>query len=218
MRDHNGNVQINERRQDMNIAVIGSGRIGGAYGSLWAKAGHAVTYGVRGPQGTNSKGVLEHSPNAKVASIKEAVREAEVVLLAIPGSAVEGVVANLELNTKVVIDATNGGALGESPNRLQQLKPMARVVRAFNYYGFDLIGHSSFDGVQADAFLCGDDTDARGSVAQLALEAGFNPLDLGGLSNAVTQDGLLAVWFALSQRLGTRVLAFKVLHAPLGTK
>jgi 8-hydroxy-5-deazaflavin:NADPH oxidoreductase len=199
----------------MNIAVIGSGRIGGGYGSLWAKAGHNVTYGVRDPQGTNSKGVLEHSPNAKVASIVQAVRDAEVVLLAIPGSAVEGVVANLELNTKIVIDATNDGAPGKGPNRLQQLKPMARVVRAFNYYGFDLIGHSSFDGVQADTFLCGDDAAARAIVAQLALEAGFAPLDFGSLGNATAQDGLLGVWFALSQRLGTRALAFKVLHAPL---
>jgi 8-hydroxy-5-deazaflavin:NADPH oxidoreductase len=78
---HDSNVRTIKRRQDMNIAVIGSGRIGGTYGSLWAKAGHNVTYGVRDPQGTNSKEVLERSPNAKIASIKEAVRDAAVVLL-----------------------------------------------------------------------------------------------------------------------------------------
>lgn len=200
----------------MNIAVIGSGRIGGGYGSLWAKAGHAVTYGVRDPQGTNIRRALEHSPNAKVASIPEAVRDAEVVLLAVPGGAVAELVADLELTGKVVIDTTNGSPPGESPKRLQQLKPTARVVRAFNYYGFDVIDHSSFADDRADAFLCGDDTDARGVVARLANDAGFNPVDFGGLGNATAQDGLLGVWFALSQRLGTRVLAFKVLHAQAG--
>jgi 8-hydroxy-5-deazaflavin:NADPH oxidoreductase len=202
----------------MNIAVIGAGRIGGGYGLLWARAGHAVTYGVRDPHGTKARAALEHSPHAKVASIEEAVRDAEVVLLAVPGGAVVETVANLELAGKVVIDATNGSAPGESPTRLQDLKPKARVIRAFNYYGFDVIGHSSFADVNADAFLCGDDADARGIAAQLASDAGYAPLDFGDLSNAATQDALLGVWFALSKKLNTRTLAFKVLHTPLSTE
>ena len=187
----------------MNIAIIGAGRIGSGYGKLWLSAGHAVTYGVRTP---------DARPDMTVSSIPEAVRHAEVVLLAIPGAAVEAVTADLELTGKVLIDATNGAPPGESPERLQRSKPAARVVRAFNYYGFDLLGHSSFRGVKADAFLCGDDAQARGVVAELATDAGFTPVDLGDLSNAGAQDSLLGVWFALSKRLGTRTLGFKVLH------
>ena len=198
----------------MKIAVIGAGRIGSGYGLLWAKAGHDVTFGVRNPRADG----LPSGPNIGVSSIEEAVRDAEVVLLAIPGAAVVEAVANLELAGKVVIDATNGSPPGESPTRLQHLKPKARVIRAFNYYGFDLIGHSSFGNLKADAFLCGDDAGARGIAAQLASDAGFAPLDFGDLSNAATQDALLGVWFALSKRLNTRTLAFKVLHASLGTE
>lgn len=202
----------------MNIAVIGAGRIGGGYGNLWAEAGHSVIYGVRNPNDARALAALERSPKAKLAGVGDAVRDAAVVLLAIPGAAVGGVVADLDLGGKVVIDATNGSPPGEGPQRLQHLKPQARVVRAFNYYGFDLIGHSSFEGVRADAFLCGDDADARGIAGQLATDAGFNPLDFGALSNAVAQDGLLGVWFVLSKKLGTRTLAFKALHAPLSTE
>jgi 8-hydroxy-5-deazaflavin:NADPH oxidoreductase len=187
----------------MNIGIIGAGRIGGAYGKLWLNAGHAVTYGVRTP---------DARPDMTVSSIPDAVRHADVVLLAIPGAAVEAVTADLELTGKVVIDATNGAPPGESPQRLQRSKPATRVVRAFNYYGFDLVGHAFIQGVRADAFLCGDDAKARGVVAGLATDAGFAPVDLGDLSNAGVQDSLLGVWFALSKRLGTRTLGFKVLH------
>lgn len=187
----------------MNIAIIGAGRIGSGYGKLWLNAGHVVTYGLRTP---------DARPDMTVSSIPDAVRHADVVLIAVPGAAVEAVTADLELDGKVVIDATNGAPPGESPQRLQQRKPASRVVRAFNYYGFDLVGHASFQGVRADAFLCGDHPEARGVVAGLATDAGFAPVDLGDLSNAVVQDSLLGVWFALSKRLGTRTLGFKVLH------
>jgi 8-hydroxy-5-deazaflavin:NADPH oxidoreductase len=187
----------------MNIAIIGAGRIGSGYGKLWLSAGHAVTYGVRTP---------DARPGMTVSSIPEAVHQADVVFLAIPGAAVETVTADLKLDGKVLIDATNGAPPGESPQRLQRNKPAARVVRAFNYYGFDLVGHSSFQSVRADAFLCGDDAEARGVVAGLATDAGFTPVDLGDLSNAGVQDSLLGVWFALSKRLGTRTFGFKVLR------
>jgi 8-hydroxy-5-deazaflavin:NADPH oxidoreductase len=187
----------------MNIAIIGAGRIGSGYGKLWLNAGHGVTYGIRTP---------DAKPGMSVSSIPDAVRHADVVLLAIPGAVVNAVTADLELAGKVLIDATNGASPGESPQRLQRNKPAARVVRAFNYYGFDLIGHSGFQGIRADAFLCGDDTDARRIVAGLATDAGFSPVDLGDLSNAGIQDNLLGVWFALSKRLRTRILGFKVLH------
>ncbi len=190
----------------MNIGIIGAGRIGSAYGRLWLGAGHMVTYGLRNPESATK------TPDMTVSSIPEAVSRADVVLLAVPGAAVEAVTADLSLDGRVVIDATNGAPPGESPQRLQRNKPAARVVRAFNYYGFDLVGHASFQGVRADAFLCGDDGEARAAVARLANDAGFNPVDLGDLSNAVAQDGLLAVWFTLSKRLGTRTLGFKVLH------
>ena len=33
----------------MNIAIIGAGKVGGALGTSWAKAGHTIVFGVRDP-------------------------------------------------------------------------------------------------------------------------------------------------------------------------
>jgi 8-hydroxy-5-deazaflavin:NADPH oxidoreductase len=38
----------------MTIAIIGSGRIGGTVGKLWAKAGHEVRFSSRRPENLNA--------------------------------------------------------------------------------------------------------------------------------------------------------------------
>jgi 8-hydroxy-5-deazaflavin:NADPH oxidoreductase len=200
----------------MNIAIMGAGKMGQSYGGVWAKAGHSITFGVRQVEDPKHKQVLAQLPTAHIMPTHEAVKNAEVVLFVVPGAALSTVAAGivaagLELTGKVLIDATNGNPPGASVQLLQKLHPEASVVRAFNYYGYELPGHS-FGGRRATAFLCGDDDKAKQRVAQLAQDAGFAPLDTGALANAATQDGLLPLWFALSKQLGTRLLALEVLH------
>ena len=62
----------------MRIAVIGKGNIGGTLGSKWRAAGHDVVYGTRDGSGQGPGG-------APVRSIGDALKDAEVVLLAVPG-------------------------------------------------------------------------------------------------------------------------------------
>jgi 8-hydroxy-5-deazaflavin:NADPH oxidoreductase len=200
----------------MNIAIMGAGKMGQSYGSVWVKAGHSITFGVRQVEDPKHRQVLEQFPTAKVRLSQEAVKDAEVVFFVVPGAALSTVTAGivaagLELTGKVLIDATNGNPPGASVQLLQKLHPEASVVRAFNYYGYELPGHR-FGGRRATAFLCGDDDKAKERVAQLAQDAGFAPLDTGALANAAAQDGLLPLWFALSKQLGTRLLALEVLH------
>jgi len=63
----------------MKIAVIGTGKIGGTLGRRWAEAGHEVTYGSRGGHGEGPGG----APQTAVA---DAIADAEVVVLAVPGA------------------------------------------------------------------------------------------------------------------------------------
>jgi 8-hydroxy-5-deazaflavin:NADPH oxidoreductase len=65
----------------MRIAVIGKGNIGGTLGSRWRAAGHDVVYGARDGSGQGPGG-------APARSIGDALKDAEVVLLAVPGQAV----------------------------------------------------------------------------------------------------------------------------------
>jgi hypothetical protein len=106
----------------MRIAVIGKGNIGGALGSKWRAAGHEVIYGARDGSGEGPGG-------APVRSIGEAVKDADVVLLAVPGQAVPDVVAEqgAAIASKVVIDAVNRIGAPElgCPAPAQQQPPRA---------------------------------------------------------------------------------------------
>ncbi len=87
---------------DMRIAVIGKGNIGGTLGSKWIAAGHDVVYGTRDGSGEGPGG-------APVRSIANALADADVVVLAVPGQVVPDVVNEngAALAGKVVIDAVN---------------------------------------------------------------------------------------------------------------
>ena len=125
------------------IAVIGGGTIGGTIGEKWRAAGHDVVFTSRSPE-----------PPRTVA-VADAIAGAEVVLLAVPGSAVPGVLAEHgeALDGRLVIDATND--IGEA--RLSHVEayasaPGARFARAFNTLGFETFAEPEVGGEVADLF------------------------------------------------------------------
>ena len=72
----------------LKIATIGSGREGGALGTLFAKAGHPVMFSSRHPEQLGDL-VSSAGPNAKAGTVQQAVEFADVVLLVVPYTAVE---------------------------------------------------------------------------------------------------------------------------------
>lgn len=93
----------------MHIAILGSGNLGSALGRGWSARGHAISFGVRDVTegGAAVKGGLPDG--ARVATLDDAVREAEVVVLAMPAAAVADVITVLgaALDARIVVDATN---------------------------------------------------------------------------------------------------------------
>src|SRR5437588_8429924 len=71
----------------LKIATIGAGREGGALGTLFAKAGHAVMFSSRHPEQLNDL-VASAGPLAKAGTVAEAIGFADVVLLVVPYTAV----------------------------------------------------------------------------------------------------------------------------------
>ncbi len=69
----------------MKIAVIGAGNVGRALGSAWARAGHAIVFGVRDVNREDLK-ALCRDIGATAAPSAEAARQGDVVLLALPWS------------------------------------------------------------------------------------------------------------------------------------
>src|SRR5215813_12976968 len=69
----------------MKIAVIGAGNVGGTLGKRWARAGHEVVFGARDPAEAKLAALVRESgPSARAASVLEAARGADFVVLAVP--------------------------------------------------------------------------------------------------------------------------------------
>jgi 8-hydroxy-5-deazaflavin:NADPH oxidoreductase len=94
----------------VNIAVLGSGNIGGTLGAKWLAAGHQVVFGVRNASSAKTRSALARAgANVKADTIANAMRFGDVVVFTIPSNAVEETVAKhgAVLNGKIIIDTTN---------------------------------------------------------------------------------------------------------------
>ena len=188
----------------MQIALIGTGKIGGTLGEKWRQAGHEVRYGSRNPRADGPGG-------APVVAVGDAIAAAEVVVFAIPGTAVEAVVAEHggALAGKVVVDATNrmGGPVVNNRAEIVAAAPDAKYVRAFNTLGWENFAEPLGD---ADLFFAAD-PEARATAELLITAVGLRPQYLGDAEAAAIVDSLLPVWFALTkQRGGNRKVALRV--------
>jgi predicted dinucleotide-binding enzyme len=201
----------------MHIAVIGAGNIGATLARKWRAAGHEVVIGARDPSKDEVRQLaIELGGEAHATTIPEAVRDADAVLFAVPGNAMQATASALgnALDGKLVFDATNniGAGVLNSVDALVAASPQAVVYRAFNIYGFENFADPQLQGTQADLFFAGPDGDGRARAEQLIADVGLNPVWLGGADHAELVDQFMRVWFALAfeQKKGRR-LAFKLL-------
>src|SRR5437667_7322840 len=90
----------------MKIGIVGSGKLGGAVGARWVKAGHEVLFSSRHPE--ELKGLVEGlGPRARAGSVREAIAFGGVILIAVPYAALPQIGREhaAELAGKIVIDA-----------------------------------------------------------------------------------------------------------------
>jgi predicted dinucleotide-binding enzyme len=199
----------------MRIAFIGIGKVGAPLAVRLARAGHAVVVG-RGEDASDSVvRALAREPLLTALPTAEAVRGADVVFLATPFSANEQVLRPLAdaLAGKVLIDCTNpvgpGLKHGLASERsgsefVQALAPSARVVKAFSIYGFENFEDPSYPGhaVRPAMLFCGDDAAAKASAAALIADCGFEPVDVGGLVQALHLEHMTLLWVRMVRASG----------------
>ena len=207
----------------MRIAIIGTGNVGATLGKLWAALGHDITFGVRDPAGRKTSALIEEiGGNAAASTLLGAVASADTVVLAVPWSAAEEVVRGLgQLDSKVLVDATNPIApgfelaVGHTTSAAEQIAGWAsggRVVKAFNTLGYEHLANPTFGGHALNMFICGDDDDAKSTVAGLAEELGFEVVDAGAIRNAGLLESLALLWIRLAMVEGEgRDIAFKLI-------
>jgi hypothetical protein len=189
----------------MRIAVIGKGNIGGSLGTKWRAAGHDVVYGARDGSGEGPGG-------APVRGIGDALKDADVVVLAVPGQVVADVVTGhgAALAGKTVIDAVNRIGAPEFDSRaiIATAAPQARYVRAFNSLGWENFVHP----MPGTNMFFAADPDARATAEELIRAVGLEPAFLGDANATTTVDGLLPLWFALVQQNGgNRRVALRII-------
>jgi 8-hydroxy-5-deazaflavin:NADPH oxidoreductase len=194
----------------VKIAFIGAGQVGAPLAARLADAGHEVVLAEAREGSSSVVAALKRSSRLSARPLADAVRAAEVVFLTTPFSANEGLLRPLadELAGKVIVDCTNpvgpGLSHGLKSERsgsefVQSLAPKARVVKAFSIYGFENFEDSSYPGYGARPAMlfCGDDAPAKGVVADLIAALGFEPLDVGGLAQALHLEHMTLLWVRL---------------------
>jgi predicted dinucleotide-binding enzyme len=187
----------------VKIGIIGSGRIGGTVGSLWAKAGHEVMFSSRHPEALDAL-VARLGETASRGTPEEAARFGEVVLIAVPFKALPDLGRALSplLKGKVALETANpypdrDGAMaqevldsgrGTGPFVAEWL-PGVRVVRAFNtVWDRTLAREAHRGGPRVGIPLASDDPQALEIAAALVRDAGFDPVIVGGLERAKEFD------------------------------
>ncbi len=185
----------------LKIGIVGSGRLGGTIGSLWVKAGHQVMFsGLDVEEVKKFTAPLGH--NARAGTPKEAAQFGDVVMTAVPYSALPQVGRDIAgiIRGKIVLDASNpvpardgevavaARAKGTGVASAEYL-PGARLVRAFNSYGFATMRDGAHrSGERLAIPLAADDPEAMKMAIRLVTDAGFDPVNVGPLSRAKEFD------------------------------
>ncbi|MFE2912294.1 NADPH-dependent F420 reductase [Kitasatospora indigofera] len=177
------------------IAVLGNGRVGGNLATALTRAGHEVT-------------VADRTPGAAA----DAARTARIVINATPGAGSLERLADLraELRGKILVDVSNatvdgpdglpadlihpGSSLAE---QLQEALPETHVVKTLNTMLYPVMTAPAMLTRAPDAFLSGEDPQAKQTVHDLLLDLGWRKewiTDLGGIRTArATEAAILFV-------------------------
>ena len=177
----------------MRIGILGSGLMGGKLGTIFARAGHDVTFSYSRSEQKLKR--LARTAKARYGSPRDAANDADAVLLAVHWSRMADVLkragdlsgkvvitCSLPMNaddTALVIGRTSSGA-----ETLARRIPKARLVQAFNTVPsevlFDVYAHRR-NAKRPSLVYCGDDRKAKRIAAELIGDVGFEPVDAGPL-------------------------------------
>ena len=191
----------------MKITVIGTGFIGSTLGEALSAAGHQLTYGSR-----HAGDLGDLVRTSTVAPVGEAMRGADVIILALPGAAVGDLTAEYgeALAGRLVIDATN--QMGADVANARALLPSSvRYARAFNTLGGENMADPEFAEGRADMFFSSPEGD-RPTVESVIQGVGLRPVYVGEEQEGLI-DCLFRLWIALAIKQGRgRRLALRLLE------
>ncbi len=193
--------------RSLRIGTIGGGHVGGTLARALLAAGYEVRVGVPDPSQDKYKELSAVTP-------REAAAFGQVVILATPWSMTEAAIQSVapELTGKILIDTTNpiapdfsGLTVGHKQSGGQLVAgwaSKARVVKAFNTIGANVMANPQLNGQPTTLLVAGDDTAAKDTVLLMAQDIGFAPLDVGGIDKSSLTEATAWLWITLASKLG----------------
>jgi predicted dinucleotide-binding enzyme len=155
--------------------------------------------------------------------VRDAAKDAEVVVLATPYAAnAAAIAAAADLAGKILIDVTNPiasnfslavGFDNSGGEEVARLAPRAKVYKAMNQVGFEVMANPSFTAGKPVMFVAGDDADGKKVVLDLVSSLGLEAIDAGELKIARLLEPFAMLWIHLmARRHQGRNFAFGVLR------
>jgi predicted dinucleotide-binding enzyme len=189
----------------MDIAIIGAGNVGKALAGSFKRAGHTVTIAAANPE--HAAQAARAIGTRAAASNVEAIAGSDLVVLAVPSTALEAIAAEIgdAARDKVVVDVSNrptpnpDGTSTSVAEELQQRMPNSKVVKAFNTLFASRQVDPEVGGLKADGYVAADDETAKQTVLDAVESVGFRPVDAGSLAAARTLEGM--AWLNISRNI-----------------
>jgi predicted dinucleotide-binding enzyme len=166
----------------MRITVIGRGNVGGGLARRWRDAGHDVRE--LGRDGGDASG-------------------ADVLLVAVPGREIANALDRVTgIQGKVTIDATNAirGRNEDFESNAHEVRSIVGgpTAKSFNLNFANIYDEVGSQRVRPSNLYCAEDG-ARETTEQLIRDAGYDPVDAGGLERARMLEDHLELLFAVNQ-------------------
>ncbi len=194
----------------MKVGVLGSGDVAKVLATGFLKHGHDVMMGTR--SAAKLADWETKNPTGRVGSFDAAARFADLVVLAVKGTAAADALRAAgaqNLTGKPVIDATN--PIADAPPRngvlsfftslneslmeiLQTEFQDARLVKAFNSVGNARMVNPQFEGGKPTMFICGNDDGAKKTVTGILDQFGWETADMGKVEAARAIEPLCMLW------------------------
>jgi 8-hydroxy-5-deazaflavin:NADPH oxidoreductase len=212
----------------VRIGVLGTGDVGNRLATKLVSLGHEVKMGSRtadNPKGTGW--AKANGSKASAGTFADAAKFGEVVFNCTAGSiSLEALkqAGAKNLSGKVLVDVSNplDFSKGMPPSltvcntdsigeQIQRAYPDARVVKALNTMGNELMVNPSIVPGEHDTFVCGNDPKAKAKVVEILRSFGWkDPIDLGDITAARGLEMVLPIWVRLMATLKTRDFNFKI--------
>jgi predicted dinucleotide-binding enzyme len=208
------------------VGILGSAVVGQTLAQGFKQHGYEVRIGSRTPAKLAS---FTESSGIPADTFDAVGKWGELLVLSVHGTAAEEALTlagAANHRGKIVIDTTN--PLSRDPpldgvvrfftgpnssllERLQTAFPDTRLVKAFNSVGSARMVDPVYAGGRPTMFFCGNDAEAKGAVAEILKQFGWDPADMGTAVAARAIEALCQLWCIPGFRENHWTHAFKLL-------